>query len=108
MIRDTPTASNKDEWVWEHYLSSDEEDTNNHYHYDKELKKITLDQSIIEKEAKDADAIFLKEKYLRDKEIQSLMQEQSVLEATISKIKESNYVNEPQSLVQQELSEAEL
>lgn len=36
------------------------------------------------------------------------MQEQSVLEATISKIKESNYVNEPQSLVQQELSEAEL
>lgn len=34
------------------------------------------------------------------------MQEQSVLEATIAKIKESNYVNEPQSLVQQELSEA--
>ena len=60
---------NKDEWVWNQYLSSDEEDVNNHYHYDKELKKITLDQSMIEKEAKEADAIFLKEKYLRDKEI---------------------------------------
>jgi len=36
------------------------------------------------------------------------VQEQNVLEATIAKIKESNYVNEPQSLVQQELSEAEL
>jgi hypothetical protein len=45
MIIDTPTAMNKDEWVWNQYLSSDEEDVNNHYHYDKELKKITLDQS---------------------------------------------------------------
>jgi hypothetical protein len=36
------------------------------------------------------------------------LQEQSVLEATIAKIKQSNYINQPQSLVQQELSEAEI
>jgi hypothetical protein len=43
MIIDSPKAFNKDEWVWNQYLSSDEEDVNNHYHYDKELKKVTLD-----------------------------------------------------------------
>lgn len=44
MIIDTPSINNKDEWVWNQFLMSDEEDVNNHYHYDKELKKITLDQ----------------------------------------------------------------
>ena len=45
MIIDAPNVFNKDEWVWNQYLSSDgEDDVNNHYHYDKELKKVTLDQ----------------------------------------------------------------
>jgi len=69
MIIDTPKYTNKDEWVWNQYLQSDDGDINNHYHYDQELKRITLDQESVDRDAQEADAIFLKEKYQREKKI---------------------------------------
>ena len=69
MIIDAPKVFNKDEWVWNQYLSSEDGDPNNHYRYDQQLKKITLDQKMLDKDARDADAIFLAEKARREKEI---------------------------------------
>ena len=60
----------------------------------------------MDKEAAEADEIFAKHKKAKEQEIQSLLQEQSVLEATIDKIKKTQYVDQPKSLVQQELNEA--
>lgn len=93
MIIDAPKVINKDEWVWNQYLQSSEDDSNNRYHYDKELKKVTLNEDDLEKAAAEADVLYLQEKMQREKKMQSLLQEQSVLEATINSIKQSNYVD---------------